>query len=590
MPDNQPNSKQIYLRLLKYIKPHWKMFAAGVFGMVLLAASEAGIPALLKPVLDGTFVEKDPTYLTWAPLSLIVLFLVRGLAHIASSAAFAAISTHLMYDLRAQMFERLLSLPSSFYDAHTTGNIVSKFTYDVSQISHAGVEVLNALIKDSLIVIGLLFYVFWLDWKLSLFTIILIPTVAVIAKFVGRRQRRLSKALQQTFGDLTHIVDESIRGHKVVKIFGGQKYESRRFEQEARRVRQQQFKLHVSSKISVPIVEFIGAIIMACVIYIGTARAAEDQLTVGGFVAFFTALGLLFSPIKRLTRLTHPLQVGLAAAESVFKVIDEPRETDTGTQGLQQADGKIRFENTRFCYPGADRDALGPINLEVAPGSVVALVGPSGSGKTTLASLVPRLHEITGGRILINNIDIRELGLAQLREQIALVSQDVVLFNDSVAANIAYGKASDPVRLHAAAKMANALEFIDALPQGFDTPIGESGSRLSGGQRQRLAIARALYKDAPILILDEATSALDSESEHLVQKALENLEQGRTTLVIAHRLSTIKNADNIIVLRDGNIMESGTHTTLMQQNGLYRHLYETQFSKNKINQASPESS
>jgi len=581
MSNPTQTSRQIYRRLLRYIKPHWKMFAAGIAGMVILAASEAGIPALLKPVLDGTFVEKDPVYLTWAPLSLIVLFLFRGLAHIASSAAFAAISTRLMYELREEMFARLLRLPASYYDAHIAGNIISKFTYDVSQISQAGVELLNALVKDSLIVIGLLIYVFWLDWKLSLFTLILVPTVAAVAKLVGRRQRRLSKELQQSFGDLTHVVDESVRGQKVVKIHGGEDYEAKRFDHSAKQVRHQQFKLHLSSKISVPIVEFVGAIIMACVIYIGTARAEADQLTVGGFVAFFAALGLLFSPIKRLTRLTHPLQMGLAAAESVFKLIDELPEPDNGKRDINHASGKIAFENVVFRYPQAERDALGPINLDVEPQSVVALVGPSGSGKTTLAGLVPRLHEVSEGRILINNIDIRELSLQQLRQQIALVSQDVVLFNDTVAANIAYGQTVDPERINDAARKANALEFIQELPQGFDTQIGENGSRLSGGQRQRIAIARALYKDAPILILDEATSALDSESERLVQSALEKLEKGRTTLVIAHRLSTIKHADRIIVLQDGAIVESGSHEELMGKSGLYRHLYETQFADNE---------
>ena len=573
------SSREIYFRLLGYLKPHWKVFLAGILGMVILAASEAGIPALLKPVLDGTFVEKDPVYLTWAPLSLVVLFLIRGLANIASSAAFASISTRLMHTLRQEMFKRLLHLPASYYSAHITGNIVSKFTYDVSQISQAGVELLNALVKDSLIVIGLLAYIFWLDWQLSLFTLILVPTVAAIAKIVGGRQRRIAKELQQTFGDMTHTVDETIRGQKVVKIHAGQDYESKRFDEGAKRVRHNQFKLHLSSKIGVPIVEMVGAVIMACVIYIGTARAEADQLTVGGFVAFFAALGLLFSPIKRLTRLTHPLQVGLSAAESVFKLIDELPEADTGTQRINTRDVSIRFDGVVFRYPEAQHDALGPIDLEIEPRSMVALVGPSGSGKTTLADLVPRLRDPSAGRILINNIDIRELSMQTLRQHIALVSQDVVLFNDSVAANIAYGQTLDPDRVREAARQANALEFIEKLPQGLDTLIGENGTRLSGGQRQRIAIARALYKDAPILILDEATSALDSESERLVQAALEELEKGRTTLVIAHRLSTIKHADRILVLQNGTIIESGPHEELIEKNGLYRHLYETQFEK-----------
>ena len=578
MPTNQPSAKQTYSRLLTYIKPHWPIFAAGIFGMVILAATEAGIPALLKPLLDGTFVEKDPVYLAWAPISLIVLFLIRGLAQIASAAAFSAISTRMMHKLREQMFERLLILPTRYFDNHITGNIISKFTYDVSQISHAGVELLNALVKDSLTVVALLAYVFWLDWKLSLLTLALVPTVALIAKYVGRRQKHLSLGLQESFGELTHVVDESARGQKVVKIYGGQDYEASRFDQIAKLIRHQHFKLNISSKIGVPIVELVGAVIMATVIYIGTARAEEDQLTVGGFVAFFAALGLLFSPIKRLTRLTHPFQMGLAAAESVFGLIDELPEPDKGDKPLERVEGKIVFDGVTFRYPNAERDALGPIDLTVEPKSVLALVGPSGSGKTTLASLVPRLHDLASGRILIDGHDIRELSLSELRGQIALVSQDVVLFNDSVAANIAYGQPVDLERLSAAARNANALAFIEDLPQGFDTLVGENGTRLSGGQRQRIAIARALYKDAPILILDEATSALDSESERLVQEALRNLEAGRTTLVIAHRLSTIQHADCILVMNEGQIMESGDHDSLLEQGGLYKYLYETQFA------------
>jgi subfamily B ATP-binding cassette protein MsbA len=573
-----PHSRQVYFRLLGYLKPHWKILAAGVFGMVVLAASEAGIPALLKPVLDGTFVDRDPTYLTWAPLSLVALFLVRGLAQVISSVAFAAISTRLMHTLREEMYQKLLRLPAAYFESHATGTVVSKFTYNVSQVSNASVEVLNTLIKDTLIVIGLLAYVFWLDWQLSLFTFILLPTVALVAKILSKRQRRLSRGLQESFGNMTHIVDESIRGHKVIKIFGSQDYESRRFDRYAKEVRHRQFKLSVSAKIGVPIVELIGAFIMASIIYIGASRAAEDQLTVGGFVAFFTALGLLFSPIKRLTKLTHPLQKGLAAAETVFALIDEPPEGTPASQRLERARGRIVFDQARFRYPGADRDSLGPIDLAIEPGRVVAFVGPSGGGKTTLVSLVPRFYELSGGRILLDGIELRDLPLEDLREQVALVSQDVVLFNDTIAANIAYGKPIPLERIRAAALQANALGFVEAMPQGFDTPVGENGVKLSGGQRQRLAIARALLKDAPILIFDEATSALDTESERQVQDAIGRLESGRTTLVIAHRLSTIQDADEIVVLDGGRIVERGTHEELLRLGGLYRHLHDTQFN------------
>lgn len=574
-----PQSRQVYFRLLGYLKPHWKIFVAGLFGIVVLAASEAGIPALLKPILDGTFVDRDPAFLAWAPLSLVALFLVRGLAQLLSSVAFAAISTRLMHTLREEMFDKLLHLPAAYFESHITGTVVSKFTYNVSQVSNAGVEVLNTLIKDTLIVIGLLAYVFWLDWQLSLFTFILLPTVALVAKVLSKRQRKLSRGLQESFGNMTHIVDESIRGHKVIKIFGSQDYESRRFDHYAKEVRHRQFKLNVSAKIGVPVVELIGAFIMAAIIYIGAGRAAEDQLTVGGFVAFFTALGLMFSPIKRLTKLTHPLQKGLAAAETVFALIDEQPEGTPASQRIERARGRIVFEQAVFRYPGAEHDSLGPIDLVIEPGKVVAFVGPSGGGKTTLVSLVPRLYEVTGGRILLDGIDLRELSLEDLREQVALVSQDVVLFNDNVAANIAYGKPAAPEHIREAARQANALDFIEAMPQGFDTPVGENGVKLSGGQRQRIAIARALLKDAPILVFDEATSALDTESERQVQDAIGRLEAGRTTLVIAHRLSTIQNADEIVVLDGGGIVEQGTHNELLRLGGLYRHLHDTQFNQ-----------
>ncbi len=574
-------SHRLYLRLLGYVKPYWKAFTVGILFMVLLALTEAGIPALLKPVLDGTFVKQDTTYLTWAPLAIIGLFLVRGLANLLSTIAFAEVTTRVVYDLRKLMFDRFLVMPTRVYDADTTGSMLSKITYDVNQVTNAGTTVITVAVKDTLTVLALIGYIFWLDWQLAMFIFILIPIVALVAVVVGKRLRKLSRLLQHAQGDLTHILEEALRGHKSVKIFGGQKYEFDRFDDQANWVRRLRMKSAVAGAISVPIVEIVGAGIMAAVIYIGTSRAVEEQLTVGGFVAFFAALGLLFSPIKRLTKINTPLQRGLAAAESVFGLLDQDGERDTGTTEWPQPRGHIVFDDVSFRYPGGEQDTLSAISLDIASGSTVALVGTSGSGKTTLAGLIPRLHNPGGGRILIDDIDTQDMPLKTLRGNIALVSQDIVLFNDTIKANIAYGLSSMPSdeRIIEVSRAAHADEFVQEMPEGYDTMVGENAVRLSGGQRQRIAIARALLKDAPILILDEATSALDNESERLVQEALETLRSGRTTLVIAHRLTTIEGADRILVMESGRIIEDGDHAGLLARDGRYASLYQKNFQE-----------
>jgi len=573
------SDKFIYLRLLGYIKPYWKIFSLGILGMVIFAGTEAAIPALLKPILDGTFVDRDPNFLTLAPAGLVTLFAVRSLATLASSSAFTSISTRLMYVIRDEMFSKLLYLPSSYFQKNITGNIVSKFTYDVSQITNAGIEVLTVLIKDTLIIIGLIGYLLWLDWKLSILTLAIIPTAAVIAQLLGKRQKRLSREVQGLFGDVTQIVDESIKGEKVVKIFNGQIDEHQRFEATANKVRLQQFKLSMSGVYGVPIVEFIGAIIIGLVIYLGASRTGSD-FTVGSFVAFFAGIGLLFSPVKRLTKIMHPLQMGLAAAHSVFTFIDNEKEPDDGSEKIQTDDGiTIEYKDVYFRYSGSNEDAIGPINFTIKTGQTVAFVGSSGSGKSSLISLLPRLNNPTAGVIKINGINILNISLFDLRQLIGIVSQDVVLFNTSVAENISYGKETLMKDVELASKQAFAHEFISGLPKGYMTPLGENGARLSGGQRQRIAIARALYADPKILILDEATSALDTDSESSIQQALAHAKEGRANLVIAHRLSTIKDADIIHVLENGLIVESGSHNNLLAKNGRYANLYEKQSSK-----------
>ena len=570
------SDKEIYFRLLTYVKPHWRIFSAGILGMILFAATEAAVPAILKPILDGTFVKKDPVYLVWAPVGLIALFAIRAIATLISSASFTAVSTRLMYEMRDDMFKKLLKLPSSYFKQNITGNLVSKFTYDVTQVSDAGIDVLMVIIKDTLIVIGLVGYLLWLDWQLSLLTLIMIPSAALVAKHLGKRQKKLSREVQNLFGDLTHVVDESIRGENVVKIFNGQENEHSRFDTTANKIRLNQFKLNISGAIGVPIVELIGALILALVIYIGTSRTGSD-FTVGSFVAFFAALGLLFSPIKRITKVMHPLQMGLAAANSIFTLLDERSEPDNGQKSTPiSGDIEIKFDAVTFFYSNSDNRAVGPVQFIVKTGKTVALVGPSGSGKSTLISLLPRLNNPTEGKIFINGIDIESMPLKHLRSLISIVSQDTVLFNATVSENIAYGGEIIDSKVKSAAIKAFADDFIKSLPDGYATMLGENGARLSGGQRQRIAIARAIYNNPKILILDEATSALDTDSESCIQKAFESEKHEHANIVIAHRLSTIRHADTIHVFENGTIVESGTHESLIARNGRYTRLWNQQ--------------
>jgi subfamily B ATP-binding cassette protein MsbA len=420
----------------------------------------------------------------------------------------------------------------------------------------------------------------YLNWLLTLAVFLAMPIIVIAVRYLAIRLRRVNRALQQTMGVMTQVLEESIRGHKVIKIFEGRPYEQRRFLERANWVRRYNMKSKVAGSAHMPLVEFVGAAMIAALVYVSTHQTAVGELTVGGFVSLMVAIGLLFSPLKRLTGINQPLQKGLAAAESVFSLVDEQPEADIGKRSIDNIEGKVSFDAVSFRYSNMDKDALKSISFEMTPGSTVALVGHSGGGKTTIANLIPRFYIPTGGRILIDGIDIQALSLISLRRQISYVGQDSVLFDDSVAANIAYGAVGDvsQEQIVEAAKSAHALEFIERLPNGFDTLIGEDGVRLSGGQRQRLAIARALIKDAPILLLDEATSALDTESERHVQAALQALTQERTTLVIAHRLSTIQHADKILVIQDGELVEEGVHQQLIDQQGIYFQLCRHQFS------------
>ncbi len=575
------NSKALYLRLMSYVRVYWHIFIVALIATAITGLSDPAIAAIMKPLLDGSFVERDPTYITWVPIALIALFAVRGISTYISTIALSWVANKVVLDLRLEMFSKLLVLPSDYYANTNSGSLISKITYDVNQVSSAATQVLVVLVRDTLAIIGLLGWMLYLDWQLTLIFFLIIPIIAIVIKVVSKRMRKLSRSLQNSMGDLTHILEETTKAQRVVKVFGGQRYEEKRFQATANWLRRYEMKIKGTSALSVPIVQFIGILALAVIIYIASAN---QEMTAGSFISFFAAMAMLFSPIKRLTGINEHLQRGLAAANSTFTLIDELSEPDSGTQKIKRATGKIEFKDLSLKYKTSKEAALSNINLLIKPGETVALVGQSGSGKSSLANLVTRFYQPTNGQILLDDTPIDALKLSNLRSNIAIVTQDVILFNDTISANIAYGSVSgaSEKEIIAAAKAAHAMEFIEKLPDGLQTLVGENGVRLSGGQRQRIAIARALLKNAPILILDEATSALDTESERHVQAALETAKQGRTTLIIAHRLSTIEQADNIVVMKQGEIIEMGSHQTLLNKQGAYSKLHKLQFEQESL--------
>jgi len=573
------DSRQLYIRLLTYVRPYWVAFLAAIACMGISSLIEPLFPALMKYLLDDGFSKAQGGW-DWLiyPGAIFAIFLSRAIFGFIADYAMSWVAQNVITELRQAMFERMVTLPIRYVHDHASGRLMSRVAYDVTNVAQAATGALTVMVKDSLSIIGLMGWLFFLNWRLTLITLVMIPFIGLAVRAFSGRLRRVARGLQESQGTIAQVLQEAIEGHKVIKIFGGQKYERERFGLAIREQRSLNMRNTVASSAQGPIVQFFAAVALAIIMGVALHQAAADQTTVGSFVSFITAMLMVLAPLKRLTDINAPIQRGLAAAESVFALIDETPEDDHGEVDLGVAKGLVEFDRVTFTYPGAEKPALNEVSFTVRPGECVALVGPSGSGKTTAANLLPRFYHVDNGAIRVDGSRLEDIKLDSLRANIALVSQEVILFNDSIAANIAYGMKRGVSReeIRAAARAAHALEFIEALPQGFDTLIGEKGVKLSGGQRQRLAIARALLKDAPILILDEATSALDTESERQVQAALDQLMVGRTTLVIAHRLSTIERANRIITMAHGRKQEEGSHAELLASDGLYARLYRMQ--------------
>lgn len=573
----QPSSERVLLaRLFRYVRPHWRVFALGVVAMMLTGSTETALPAIMQHLLDDGFGGKGNPQLMWtAPLMIIGLFVGRGMFTFTMNYAMNEVSNSVLYDLRKQMFDRLVQMPVSYFSTHSAGTIIARLVNDVQNVTQSLASVLVIMVRDTCVIMGLLGWLLYLNWQLTMIAFVLIPMVALAVGAFSRRMRRLSGEQLRYTGELTSVVGEAIHGNPVIKVYAGQEHERSRFAAASRQLQGFARRMTVASSLLVPITQVMAAVAVSLVIALALYQSQQDRTTVGGFVSFLTAMLMILNPLKHLADVNGQLQRAFAAADAVFHFIDEPIENDHGTQEIERAKGALRFEGVRFGYEGSTSLALKGIDLEIKAGETVALVGGSGGGKTTLANLLPRFYSVTDGRILLDDIPIESLKLESLRRQIAWVSQQVMLFNDTIANNVAYGsrRGASEADVRAALDAAYLTEFVASLPDGINTMIGDNGIRLSGGQRQRLSIARALLKNAPILVLDEATSALDNESERFVQAALDKLMHGQTTLIIAHRLSTIEKADRILVLDDGRIVESGTHAELIELGGLYARLH-----------------
>ena len=587
------SSLNTYFRLLGYVRPYVGMFLISIVGFIIFASAQPMLVVVLKYFVDGLV---DPSkavlhgvafldglaLMQVVPLMIVAIALWQGAGSFLGNYFLARVSLGLVHDLRIALFDKLLRLPNSWFDNHNSGRLVSRITFDVTMVTGAVTDAIKVVIREGLTVTFLFAYLLWMNWRLTLVLVAILPLIGLLVGKAGRKFRKQARKIQAAMGDVTHVASETIQGYRVVRGFGGEEYESTRFQQASSDNTKKQLNMIRTVETYTPLLQLIIHTALAGVLFL--VLWLRGDTSAGELVAYLTAAALLPKPIRQLSETNSTIQKGVAGAESIFGQLDEPAELDAGTVEREQVEGRITVRDLIFSYPDREQKVLNKLNFEIAPGQMVALVGRSGSGKSTLASLIPRFYSHEQGQILIDGIGIGDYTLRNLRRHIALVTQQVTLFNGSVAENIAYGELASASReeVERVAEAANAREFIDRLPQGFDTLIGENGVTLSGGQRQRLAIARALLKDAPILILDEATSSLDSESERHIQDALEHATRGRTTLVIAHRLSTIERADLILVMDRGHIVERGTHTELLAAGGYYAKLHMMQFGNMDI--------
>ena len=580
MTQTNNNALHLYKRLLKSTGIYKKTFFLAIIGMIIHAITDTSFAAIIKPLLDGSFIDKDPSFIQIMPILIILIFVFRGIGSFMSTYGMAYVGRSIIRDIRRDMFDKILLRSSSLYDESVTGKLVSKITFDAEQVAEAATKAVTTVIKDGLTIIGLLSLMFYYSFELSIGLLLIAPLVGFFLKIMSVKFRSLSRDIQRSMGTITNIVEESIIGHRIIKIFGGKDYEKNTFNSANAYNRERNLKLIFVQSISIPLMQLLVAIFLAAIIFFVTSNDYLDEISIGTFMSYLTAMIMMFAPIKRLSEVNVVLQRGIAASESIYDLLDSKSENIDmiDTTNIEESIS-IRFKNVTFKYPSSQSNVLENINLDISKGETVAIVGKSGSGKTTLLDLIPRLYDPDRGDIYFNTSNIKDINLNKIRAYISYVGQDFTLFNDTVYNNIAYGELSshDVSRVHDAAEFSFASNFINDLPDKFETVVGQNGVLLSGGQRQRIAIARALLKNAPILLLDEATSALDAESEASIQKSLTTLSENKTTLIIAHRLSTVMNADKIIVIENGHVVEQGNHSDLIDKKSVYYALYNSQF-------------